>query len=202
MHSSATPSPQPRTPAAAQRPVFSHYRIDRTGRLIDGWLSPEACRTTHVESDSMESWVGEVIWDAISDDTLCSLQQLLVERLFTTGRAISLPMRCDAPDHAIWLTFKAGVSLENESTLKITTMLDQASERPWLRLLGPEGAREGAMLRSCAWCARLDLPAVGWMDIDEALLAHPELNAAPLPPVTHGVCETCEARMRRELEAL
>jgi hypothetical protein len=73
--------------------------------------------------------------------------------------------------------------------------------RPPIRLLEAHD-EDGGLLHSCAWCARLSLPGVGWIEIEHALARFPGLDDSPLPRLTHGLCGPCESRLIGELAAL
>lgn len=184
-----------------EREMLCHYRIDAAGLLLDGTLSERAIALTGVAPQSLQEWTGRCIWDAISDQGLRVLQQALVGRLLESHRTFATRMRCDTPTHRILLTIVASADAAAES-VTFTTFLDRSEPRslPAPLVTAPHAPR--AMLRLCAWCARLDLPGQGWTDIDAALLTHEDLNSEPLPQVSHVICETCRDRLEAEVAAL
>jgi len=69
-----------------------------------------------------------------------------------------------------------------------------------IRLLEAGRVRDpGRVLRMCAWCKRVSLEAGEWLELETALAKGDLFIRDPLPKITHGVCQKCQALVLREM---
>lgn len=135
--------------------------------------------------------LGRPVLDAISDPMTRRLYHDLLARLGASGRSVTFAIRCDSP------------ALRRFLDLSITPLAAGFRFRSTLRRVEPNpgGAvleagipRGGGLLRICSWCKRVDVRGA-WEELDVAVPASGLLETGRLPPVTHGICDECLARM-------
>lgn len=179
-----------------KKPADVIYRVDADGYLTfvnEGW------NAFAVLNDTPEL-VGPAVLGRLVADGIAGVEtRLLYDRLrerALAGVRIEVPYRCDSPmlRRRMSLTIVAdGAELEFRSRLVELAM------RPAVRVLEAPVLRSGDMLTVCSWCNR---GRVGsrWAEIEE-VVAELRLFDAPVPRLTHGLCDDCRLRVMSELSA-
>jgi hypothetical protein len=168
-----------------------NYRIDASDVLIH--VGPRAELDRYADAPAVphlpERWFGEVIWPWIPDDEVRAVLVALVARA-RAGHAVALTTRCGSP------TVPRVVAME-------IVPLGGGAVEFRCRLGGPLATRGPAghrgPLRICAWCHRADRG--GWREIDEVVVSERLFELPHVPVVTHGICDTCLAKVTAPLDA-
>lgn len=168
------------------------YRIDAGDRLSS--VNAEWDRFA-VENGAAELRSGRVlartIWDFIADPTTRHLYETALAQV-RAGREVRFPFRCDGPQIRRFLEMTATAAGEGGVEFRVRTL--KTESRAAVRLLDPEVPRAGEPLRMCAWCKRV-VAGGAYLEVEDAIAALGLFDAPVLPPVTHGICPACEARM-------
>jgi hypothetical protein len=135
--------------------------------------------------------IGDSLADFVSSPDLCVVWSAIF-RLARRDhhRPVTLTYRCDGPAERRFMT--ATVTAATGSEVEIVSALARPQARPPVRLLdASEGNRSDDMIRMCGWCARIQVD--GWVDVEEGCrrLRLLEVDAGPLPRISHGICGHC-----------
>ena len=186
----------PDPPADAAAPLI--YRIDGANRLVwfnEAWI--EAARQ-HGGGDQMPArMLGSDLLEAMSDPTVRELHAAMIRHV-RAGKTVRYDYRCDTPDQR--RLFGMEIRPRPDGEVEFATVLRQKVSRPPLRMLlaGLPRAAE-RYVRICSWCQRVAMPDGRWLDVELAVAESRLLAADPLPRITHGICEDCEARVMAAL---
>jgi hypothetical protein len=174
------------------------YRINAQNEIIyvdDEWqrfLDENSSAETSAKLAST-AVLGRPLWEFISDNTTRQLYRAMLGRV-RPGETLRFPLRCDGPDCTRLLEMEI-VGGENGSVEFRTTVV-RAEKRAPRQLLDASIQRSSRLLRSCSWCNRIDIEA-NWLEIDEAVRQGHLFEQAPLPALSHAICDDCFASMSR-----
>jgi hypothetical protein len=180
-------------------PLCVRYSIDDKDRIFqvnDDWLRFAA------ENDGGKvtppSILGKSLWSCIEDPTLSELYQKLVEAA-RLGKRVRFNYRCDAPEFRRLFEMEV-VGREHRTVDFISTLLDE-EKRARVPLLDCYQPRSQEFVRVCSWCQRI---AVGgeWLPVEAGVEALGIMQKSTLPAVSHGICNDCLVKVRKELAAL
>jgi hypothetical protein len=143
--------------------------------------------------------LGRGLAEFVSSADFCVVWQAILRLARTEhDRPVTLTYRCDAPSERRILT--ATVTSITRGEIEIVSSTERSQPRPAVRLLAADADDCGSdMVRMCGWCARVEVN--GWVDVEEGCrrLNLLELDAAPLPRITHGICGDCVDAVTRDL---
>ncbi|HSL83509.1 MAG TPA: hypothetical protein VLF66_12100 [Thermoanaerobaculia bacterium] len=171
------------------------YAIDGAGRIVrvgKSWdrVAVENGAPGLVAAHVLDSLLGEHISDAPSRH----LWEVLTDRVRETGESRTVPIRCDTPALRRWI--RVVLIPAEAGGVIFHTRLERVEPRPHLALLDASGPRDPSrLLRLCSWCKRAAVEGRGWLELEEAAERLGLLEERPVPEITHGLCEDCEARM-------
>lgn len=162
------------------------YRVDACDRLVavnDEW---RRFALANGGAPIADDWMGCSLWDCIAGGTIRFFYRRLLMKV-RAGQAVQVDFHCDAPTRRRQM--RLTMTPVPDGGVAFTSELLSEQER------APVELPPGRLLRSCAWCARI-WSLGGWLEI-EAAVSDLRLfdGAAPLPPVTHGLCPDCERRL-------
>ncbi len=145
--------------------------------------------------------LGQSLWAHITDATTRSLYQQIVTRV-RQGRSSRFTLRCDGPAcrRLLEMTIRAAA----DGSVTFETYPVQVEDREPVALLDRSTARSTDLLRSCAWCNRVDagVGAAEWVSVEEATARLRLFELDRMPQLTHGICEDCLASMMDTLDDL
>ncbi|MEQ8329208.1 MAG: hypothetical protein RH859_01970 [Longimicrobiales bacterium] len=186
--------------AAAQDdrlPFLVSYRVDAEGVLVatggDWTAFAEEAGAPELRSDLV---VGRPLDDFVSGRKTRAVYRALRERITDTGRPVTFPYRCDAPELRRWMTMEMR-PLPGGQTL-FRTWPTAVESRP----AAPVGHRKGSKgrrLLMCGWCKRVVLGSA-WYEIEDALARSPLHDGATSLRVNHGICARCRTDLDRWTE--
>jgi len=175
------------------------YRIDRDDRLEwvnDGWL-------LFAEANGGDALLparvrGRLLWEFVADPAIVHLYRLIVQRLRAGGPRVRFHFRCDAPDMrrlaAMEITGDRGGAVHFE----VTPVLEQPQVPvPRIDIAPPD---DETLIRVCAWCKRVELPAETWLEPEEAVSALSLFDCPAFPGLTHGMCPRCYGVFNQQLD--
>lgn len=174
------------------------YCIDSADRLTsvdDGW-NEFALSNQGKELDDT-SILGRSLWDFIDDRETRHLFGLIVEKVRREEKPVSLPFRCDSPDHRRFLELKL-VPL-GDGAVQFTSKLLREELRAPVALLDTGTPRNDEMLAICSWCKKIEV-ADGWKEIEDAAGTIELFSAPVLPKLSHAICPACKEIVDREIE--
>lgn len=168
--------------------VFIHT-VDAAGNIVavnGEWV--EFARENGAPELVRESVVGRAIWEFMEGRETRHISRLLLDKVRSTGKSLSLPYRCDSPALRRFMEMEivpvGGGAVEFRSRL-----LDVEPRDPVL-LLDPHAGRGEEFLTVCSWCRRARVSSV-WVELDEAVKMLDLFSSAALPQLTHGICQDC-----------
>lgn len=141
------------------------------------------------------------LWDTMGDPQLQDLWRTIVSRVRSTGEALEVDFRCDAPDERRW--FRMTVTPLADDGVHFRSTPTFTMERPEVMALGRHTERDhglGAFV-VCSWCAEgaadsgEDPEVAEWLPIEELLARHRLLEHQPAPTVSYGICPRCAEQM-------
>jgi hypothetical protein len=169
----------------------SQYELDSEDR-IRRFNQPWAEFARENGADHLvDAVVGTSIWDWVAGMEVEHLYRLLFARVRSTKERTRLPFRCDSPDVRRFMELH--ISPRPDGGLRCDARLQRAEPRSHVPVLDVRRPRSGAFLRICSWCRRVRVDAPErWLEIEQAMSALRLLEDPP-PPITHTICDDCEA---------
>lgn len=170
------------------------YRLDKDDRLVGVNAEWDRFAGENGGPRSAQA-LGRPIWDFIADATTRALYDQVLKRA-RAGFRVTFPFRCDSPSLRRRLELDAKTDgLEIEITVRALSL----EKRPPQALLDPARPASKEILRMCGWCKRI--PVEGrWLEVEDAAEKLKLLEAFPLPALSHGICERCEAGVLSALD--
>lgn len=128
----------------------------------------------------------------LTDATTVHLYEQLFHRVLTAKRAITFPIRCDAPALRRYLDLT--ISLTPRGGFLVSSVLVRSEPRAPIGLLATHVSRGDGMVAMCSWCKRVH--ATGrWLEVEEAVARLGLFERRQQPLVTHGICDACQRFM-------
>jgi hypothetical protein len=180
------------------------YAIDAADKICfvdDAWgLFADANDGADLSRSAM---VGRSLWDCITDHATRTLYQQVVARV-RQGQLAEFTLRCDGPScrRLLQMTIRSAAN----GVVEFETRTVQVIPRTPQSLLDRGTPRSTALVRSCAWCNRINVgtTASEWVEVEDAVERLRLFERELAPQLTHGICETCLEGMMgviRKLEA-
>lgn len=184
------PRPNPRDLTAAREPAVT-YRIDGDEIITAASGFPNAT-----------AFVGRPLRSVMSASGVMNLCHQLARRV-RQGVDVSYRFRCDAPGEKRWFLLEARC-LEG-GDVEFRSSLLSAEQRPkiaWMEPAQPPSPT-APLVALCSWCSAVRAnDGDRWDAIEVALENDPRVGPDQTPRLTHGICPSCEADLRRQLQDL
>lgn len=176
------------------------YSIDASDVLVEvggGWVESAI---DHGAPELEQPAGQQVLWDAIDDDGLREVWQLVVRQVRSEQSDVRVTFRCDSARDRRW--FEMTVSPVAEGGVRFRSVLVSRAPRPPVALLDPTIERDHGSepIALCSWCGRGRFEGA-WLDIERLVADARLLERESLPPVTPGICGSCRDQMSTELLA-
>jgi len=175
---------------APQAVAEVRYRIDADDILVD--LNPAWDRFA-LDNGAPELRGDRVrhrrLWAFIADPDARELHRRLLERLRSTGRAVTLPFRCDSPDTRRFMEMDI-VPRADGAVVFHCRLLRSERRRP-VALSDAGAGQAGPLVKMCSWCKRIEVAPGDWRELEVAIRALKLFEVDPPPGVSHGWCGTC-----------
>lgn len=143
--------------------------------------------------------LGRKLWDFISDLPTRQLYQQIIDRV-RLGCHARFPLRCDTP----WCKVLLEVNIRrlDGGLVEFATTVSNMELRPSVRLLtGPSHGCE-EVLRSCAWCCRIDAGTGNWTHVEQATCDLKIFESSAIPQLSHGICPDCFESMTAAIDGM
>lgn len=176
-----------------------HYRIDAENRISsvsDSWS--EFALDNGSAKLRREDVVGTSLWDWIADPETEQLYRTLIERVRTTGRKLSVPFRCDAPELRRFMQLQ--ISVTKNDFIDLEAQVAREEKRETQRLLDPTQPRGDELIRMCGWCKKVPVADDRWLEVEDAITELGLFEAASIPQISHTVCPDCFATTMAAIE--
>ncbi len=169
------------------------HRIDPEDRICfvnDAWLAFADENGWRVGARQV---LGAPLMSQIADPETRHIYRLLIDRVRQTARPVSFRYRCDSPDLRRFMAMR--ISSHGQAEVEFRSHVLRLEPRDPVRVLdAAERQRSGDVLQICSWCKAV-FAHTSWLAIEEAVQRLGMLSEAALPPLSHGVCPACSARM-------
>lgn len=139
---------------------------------------------------------GVSLWRYVSDSATRHLYGIFMQRVRQTGRSVTVPFRCDAPDRRRFM--RMTIRPLAEGGLEFHSELLREEPRSKVSLLDQAIPRGTDMLEMCSWCKKVKAP--DWVEAEEGVARLKLFDTPQLPQVTHGICPDCSQVLRQELK--
>lgn len=177
-----------------ERPI---YTIDASDRLVfvnSAWhefIAPVAAGSGPV--------LGRAIWERIPSGVVRQLWELLYSRVRAIGGGVFVPMRVDRADERRLID----IELQPLGDGSIRHICEPVWREPRaaVALLDPAYPRDQRVLRSCAWCQRIQVRLGVWEEIEQAQQTLAILAEATLPQLEPVACTSCKQSLLKTFPA-
>lgn len=168
------------------------YRLDVNGRIVG--VNDEWDRFAHQNSGDEVLWAKVMhrpIEDFIDDPETREFYSRTIDQV-RNGNMSIFQFRCDSPDRCRLLEMR--VELTVDGLVEFTSRPIWIEERRPELLFDASAPRTSTMLRVCSWCKKIFVNGA-WIEVDETRL----FDGPEKPSLTHGVCDDCNAKLRKNL---
>lgn len=182
---------------ADARPV---YTIDASNRIVfvnPAWSAFVApLQGTGVELTQV---LGRPIWERIPGGVVKQLWELLYNRVRAVGGSVFVPMRMDRADERRLIDIE--LRPLGDGAIRHICEPVWREARAAVALLDPSYPRDERVLRSCAWCHRIQVRLGLWEEIEPAQQSLGIMAEASLPQLEPAVCSTCKQSLLKTFPA-
>jgi hypothetical protein len=188
-------------PDRAPDPAPSVYRLDQHDvitRVNTAWRTFAAANGAPALGSSV---VGTSLWAHVSGTETRRLYQAVYATVRATGRAVTLPYRCDAPDERRWMELT--VRPLGAGQLQVVSALVRRAQRAPVLLLDATVPRGDWPMLVCGWCNRVrtvsdaafgNTARAPWVNAESVRVGL--TGATVLPRLMHDVCPDCADEVR------
>ena len=176
------------------------YTIDAEDRIVslsDGWdtfaienQAPDSCLSSGV--------LNRRIWDFISDLETRHLYQVINGSVRSSGRPVTVPFRCDAPDRRRFLEMKIVSAKQKQIEYKSALIREEPREPVALLMAGI--SRSDELVKMCSMCKQVNLPDGAWVEAEVAIAGMRLFEKSTLPGISYGICPKCYKVALAEIE--
>lgn len=166
------------------------YSVDAADTIIavdDAWLA--FARDNDAPHLGEEAVIGAPLFGFLYGDETKRLYRLLLDRVRSTRRTLTVPFRCDGPKVRRFMELR--IELRDADQVEFAGRMIHEERRPAVRLLDPSVARSGETLVICAWCKKVRIENGNWGEVEEAVSRLGLFESMALPDLIHGVCDAC-----------
>lgn len=155
--------------------VFVNFEYDEFALANDGVRAASA------------AVLGRPLWDFVVDATTQHIYRRAVHRV-RDGRSVEFTFRCDSPARRRLMQMR--MNPEDDGTVRFIVRTVATEDRPPQRLFLPDAERTAQVLVICGWCKKIRV-GERWDEVDSALASLRTFEQAPVPELSHGICEEC-----------
>ena len=194
------PEAGPRNPPGRNDPVSNvvEYRIDAYDRVVDVGESWADFASDNDGLDLAKNPPDQTLWTYFDREETRDIWRLLVAHVRKSQKAAQVPLRCDAPGTRRWTEMT--LTPESDGGVHFRSVVVFEESRPTVPLLDlHEDRDEGSEpVLVCSWCG-LGQHGSGWCEIEELVRDTRLLERESLPPVSFGICASCQDVMSAEM---
>jgi hypothetical protein len=137
------------------------------------------------------------LWDFVADPTTAHLYEQILARV-RRNELVRFNFRCDSPSLRRLMEMK--IRLRPDRLVEFATRVLRVEERSPVMLLSRSSPRSERRLGACGWCSRIKLDEERWVGAETVVRELRLFEQERLPQLAHGICVTCLAAIRRDLE--
>lgn len=191
-------SPKEAPRRAPGAPTVVEYRIDAADVVVEvgqGWAGfardNDAAELAAVAPQ-------RTLWSYFDDAETRELWRLVVEGVRTTGSGVEVPLRCDGPEARRW--FELQITPGPDRGVRFRCVLAFEEARSSVPLLDVHATRDTDLpaVPLCSWCGRAEHGGE-WLAVEDLVRSARLFERSALPPVAHGICESCRSDMAADL---
>jgi hypothetical protein len=179
------------------RPVYTIDALDRIVFVNAAWSAFVAPQ--RAAGPQLADVLGRPIWERIPPGVARQLWELLYGRVRAVGGPIFVAMRADRADERRLIDIELR-PLGDGSIRHICEPVWREA-RPAVALLDPAYPRDERILRSCAWCLRIQVRLGAWEEIEQAQQSLAIMAEQTLPQLEPAVCSTCKQSLLKTFPA-
>lgn len=180
----------------ASDPAPSVYRLDQRDvitRVNTAWRTFASANGAPTLASSA---VGTSLWAHVSGTKTRQLYEAVHATVRATGRSLTLPYRCDAPDERRWMTLT--VHPLGGGQLQVVSALVRREQRTPVLLLDATVPRGDWPMLVCGWCNRVRTVShaafdrtkpAPWQNVESVRAGM--MGATALPRLMHDACPDC-----------
>ena len=175
--------------------VFIHT-VDAAGNIVavnGEWV--EFARENGAPELVREAVVGRAIWEFMEGRETRHISRLLLDKVRSTGKSLTIPYRCDSPDLKRFMEMEI-IPLES-GNVEFRSRLLKVEKRDPVLLLDAHAARTEEFLTICSWCRRARIDSM-WIELDEAVKKLDLFSSAAPTQLTHGICQDCSRLVKKK----
>jgi hypothetical protein len=170
--------------------LLSEYHVDDQDRLIfvdEAWH--QFARDNNTLELTTDAILQKSLWEFITNQQVRHLYRLMLEKVRTTGEALDVYYRCDAPEWRRYLQMRMTPS--QNGRVQFRNWLLRQEKRPPVPLLDMTLDRSEEFVIICSWCKQIKLAQDDWVEIEEAVELLGLFEVDVLPQLSHGLCPSC-----------
>jgi hypothetical protein len=137
------------------------------------------------------------IWRFIQGKETSYLYRQIFRRVRAGLSPVKFPFRCDSPDCRRFMEME--LSLLTCDAIQFTAHMLREEWRDPVELLDASRDRTQEFLKICSWCKKINIPGLGWGEIEAAIAALDLFGHHTMPRMTHTICDSCRGAIRLEL---
>ena len=176
------------------RPI---YTIDASDRLA--FVNPAWCQFVVPAVADPAQVLGRPIWERMPAGVVRQLWELLYNRVRGVGGGIFVPMRVDCADERRLIDIE--LIPVGDGAIRHICEPVWRERRAAVALLDPAYPRDERVLRSCAWCRRIQVRLGVWEEIELAQQTLAILAEASLPQLEPVACTSCKQSLLKTFPA-
>jgi hypothetical protein len=173
------------------------YRIDSSDSIVeideDNW--DDFAKENGAAALVRKNVLGKKLWDFIADPAVQHIYKLLHERIRHKIVATAFPFRCDSPNKRRFM--QMNIRRCGAGSIEFRSAIVREELRPYARVLDSASSRSAEIITICSFCKKVRL--LGWVEVEEAFRVLNPFDSAPVPAISHGVCEACYEMVLNQL---
>ncbi len=176
------------------------YAIDADDAVVSvgpEWLA--FAQENQASSLTEATVVGRSLFDFMSGEETKRLYRLVFDRVRYERENVLIPFRCDGPKVRRFMELQ--ISPGRLGGIEFGGRVVREEARQEVRLFDPSVDRSRESVSVCAWCKHVQVENGQWLEVEAAVSALSLFESLQLPGITQGVCEACEKKMVRAINA-
>lgn len=176
------------------------YTIDAEDRIVSLSADWDLFARENQASDSClaNGVINRQIWEFIRDLETRHLYLVINANVRASGKAVTIPFRCDAPDRRRCLEMNIAPVKQKHIEYQTTVLWEEPREP--VALLMAESERSDELLRMCSMCKKVHLSDDSWVEVEAAVARMRLFDRVALPRITHGICPKCYTLAMAEIK--
>lgn len=139
--------------------------------------------------------VGNKIWKFITDSEVSHLYYEILHMTRMHNKIFQFNYRCDSPD--TFRLLRMTISITEKDLVEFRSTVQKEIIRPPIDVLNLNISSNNIWIMMCSFCKAVHAQGV-WIEFEKAVDAL-NLQIPPYPKISHGICDSCSAGVRRDL---